>query len=108
MVTNQGFHNFPFQFLRIRMWNLETAAPIYPLGQEKVHFFFGFGQENFELLLPNKKSVTVEGTKKEREASQPSPPPPPPPPPLPSPEREANDNAKQTHPLLTYIDRESE
>jgi len=52
------------------MWNLETAAPIYP-GEEKVQFFFGFGQENFKLLLPNKKSVTVEGTKKgEKLASQ--------------------------------------
>jgi hypothetical protein len=85
------------------MWNLETAAPIYP-GEEKVQFFFGFGQENFKLLLPNKKSVTVEGTKKgEKLASQAHLHPPPP-----SPEREANDNAKQTHPFLTYIDRESE
>jgi hypothetical protein len=89
------------------MWNLETAAPIYP-GEEKVQIFFGFGQENFKLLLPNKKSVTVEGTKKgEKLASQahlhPHLHPPPP-----SPEREANDNAKQTHPFLTYIERESE
>jgi hypothetical protein len=78
--------------------------------KKKSNFFFGFGQENFKLLLPNKKSVTVEGTKKgEKLASQAHLHPPPSTlHPLPQREKLTITPSRLTHSLHILIERVSE